>query len=80
MYVMKYIIQIIALTIFVIQDSFQSHHELGYVSIELKNNPEKMNTSKLGFTYKTMNSEKYINTIKPFTIFLYKDGPGIQVS
>lgn len=80
MYVIKYIIHIIVLNIFVIDDSFQNHHELGYVSIELKNNPEKMNSSKLDFTYKTKNSEKYIDTIKPFSVFLFKDGPGIQVS
>ena len=80
MNVIKCVTHIIVLNILVIKDSFQNHHDLAYLSIELKNNPSKMNTTKLDFTYKTMNSEKYIETIKPFTIFLFKDGPGVQVS
>lgn len=76
----KLLFHIIVLISIVIKNSFQSHRELGFMSIELKNNPEKMNTSKLDYNYKTMNSEKYIESIKPFNVFLFKDGPGIQVS
>lgn len=80
MNVIKFVFHIIVLNFFVVKNSFQNHRELGFLAIEFKNNPAKMNTSKLDYTYKTMNSEKYIDSIKPFSVFLFKDEPGIQVS